>query len=899
MPSRQASLVLALVGALTLSACPAGDDTGPVTPGVPPDLTLPLGPDQARAGQLSDDDVGAFVGGTSGEAQEGDFLLYNDRVRFVVRGLRDGHWYVGEPGSLIDMDIVRPEGQPDRDGLDELLTMAGFGRLFVADAIEVVDDGQGGGPAIIRAKGSDAAIPYIEGMLELPGLFEPNGVAITQTFELAPGSPALKITTTVDNVSDDDLLMDMLDAGMTDVASHLSFVPGAGFSGDAPAGDRPMLAMVSRFDDQAWALYLPEGDMPQGIASLGEGLDMLLAQGDRLELDEGETASYTRLLGVAADLATLEAHRRAVQGLPTATVTGVVTEAGSGDPVPGARVFLTDGDGIPWTYAVSDIDGAWSISAAPGDWQVVATGDAGNEWMDLPASPGAYGVYAHGSVNERALLGFTDPAASHPAPQADGHGRGEPVSVTLSEGQAAEQDLELPQRAWLSLTVLDDEGAPRPAVVHLAFADGAADPQPPDERLGEDRPRSTERKVVWVVDEPVEVALPPGLYDLVGTAGFRYELGAASGVELVAGESTPVTLSLERSVEHGGWVSLDPHVHASPSLDGELTIEERLVTVAANDVQVHVSTDHDHMTDYRPVATAMGLDDWLVTVPGDEVSPNVRGHHNIYPVDPDPSVASGGAPRWWEQAQTTSELYAAWREVVGEEGIIQVNHGRESAGMFTAAEYDPETGVPGEPDYFGTAFDTMELLNSKGFGDAAVVMLDWCSLLDQGLRPVAVGVSDSHTRLPGAGFPRTLVQLDLGQPSQDDVPDLMAALKQGRAQVSAGPMILFEAWEGDSFARLGETLVSAAPTLTIEVQAPSWAPVETVALYGPGCELVQSWAVDPEAVELPTWFSTMLQLELEQDGYYFVLATGSADLAPAWSGAHPYALTNPIWVEVP
>ena len=65
------------------------------------DLTVPLGPDEARAGKLAAGDAGAFVGGAAGEAQAGDYLLYNDRARFVVRGLREGHFYVGMPGSLI------------------------------------------------------------------------------------------------------------------------------------------------------------------------------------------------------------------------------------------------------------------------------------------------------------------------------------------------------------------------------------------------------------------------------------------------------------------------------------------------------------------------------------------------------------------------------------------------------------------------------------------------------------------------------------------------------------------------------------------------------------------------------------------------------------------------------
>jgi len=38
---------------------------------------------------------------------------------------------------------------------------------------------------------------------------------------------------------------------------------------------------------------------------------------------------------------------------------------------------------------------------------------------------------------------------------------------------------------------------------------------------------------------------------------------------------------------------------------------------------------------------------------------------------------------------------------------------------------------------------------------------------------------------------------------------------------------------------------------------------------------------------------------LDQDTYYFVEVVGSGDMAPLWSGAHPYALTNPVYVEVP
>ena len=385
------------------------------------DLTASLGESQARAGQLTDQDVGAFMGGTAGEAAADDYLLYNDRARFVVRGPRQGHWYVGEPGSLIDLDIVRPQGQADRDGLNELLTMVGFGRLFVADSFQVLADGQEGGAAVVQAVGHDMAIPYIEGMLESPGLFEPNGVTVTQTFVLQPGVPVLEVITTVRNTTDDDLSLAIMDAGMTDVATLASFSMGAGFDGAAPDGDRPMLAMVSYDNGQAWAVFRADGDMEPGLSSLGEGLDMVLAQGDTLELAPGEVGSSARLIGVAADLATLERYRRQVQGLATGQVEGRVLAGDDGQPVPGARVFLTDEEGVPVMMTISDEDGAYGLPAQPGDYQLVVVGDGDNLWLDLPAGWGPYGIYAHPSAQEVSLLAHGDPQAALPVPQADGY----------------------------------------------------------------------------------------------------------------------------------------------------------------------------------------------------------------------------------------------------------------------------------------------------------------------------------------------------------------------------------------------------------------------------------------------------------------------------------------------
>ena len=65
---------------------------------------------------------------------------------------------------------------------------------------------------------------------------------------------------------------------------------------------------------------------------------------------------------------------------------------------------------------------------------------------------------------------------------------------------------------------------------------------------------------------------------------------------------------LPKAFEHPGWVLGDPHSHGSPSSDGALPMEDRLIVHAGVGLQVHFGTDHDHLADYRPLLAPLGLD---------------------------------------------------------------------------------------------------------------------------------------------------------------------------------------------------------------------------------------------------------------------------------------------------
>ena len=98
-----------------------------------------------------------------------------------------------------------------------------------------------------------------------------------------------------------------------------------------------------------------------------------------------------------------------------------------------------------------------------------------------------------------------------------------------------------------------------------------------------------------------------------------------------------------------------------------------MLTVAGTGVQLHFGTDHDTVVDYRPLLSPLGLTDVLTSVVAVEVSPVVRGHSNVYPVEvkAGPNEArTYGTASWWR----TLVHYAQTRQSYGPDAFVQVNH---------------------------------------------------------------------------------------------------------------------------------------------------------------------------------------------------------------------------------
>jgi len=466
------------------------------------------------------------------------------------------------------------------------------------------------------------------------------------------------------------------------------------------------------------------------------------------------------------------------------------------------------------------------------------------------------------------------------------------VGVSLSE--EANLDLELEAAGSLRVVSTSGAGEPIPSYVEVRWENGSG-PQGDHldglhEHLGI-RDEGSLYLRLWNGDGDMTVPAPPGSYSVHVSHSWRHERVDLTEQVVVSGDETLVSAALEEVVSPDGWIAMDSHLHAAPSNDGSLGMEDRLLTCAATGVQLPVTTDHDRMADYRPLASALGLDGRMSVLPGVEVSPIVRGHFNFFPVEPQSVlIANGGAPAWWTLPETTDDLMSLIRESGTEHSMIQVNHGR--SGMFDFSNYQPGSGNA-TAETFSWDFDLFELMNSANVAAREELKLDYYSFLNQGQMKIPTGVSDSHSRTSPCGLAHTDVFLDTNNPGDVSPADLRAALLGGHVVVSSGPTL--RATSGESIP--GDVLEGGQHTISVQVSGPSYIQPDEVRLVRNG-SAVDVVIVDPSAYADGVWLSHEFSVDDVEDAWYVVEVEGGTAMGHVWRGAAPYAITGAFLVDV-
>lgn len=411
-------------------------------------------------------------------------------------------------------------------------------------------------------------------------------------------------------------------------------------------------------------------------------------------------------------------------------------------------------------------------------------------------------------------------------------------------------------------------------------------------------PRTAVRPgVVYVADGMAEIELPPGAHKVFASRGFEWGVDVEEfEVRAAQSRTKPLEIRLEigREVSTPGYIAADTHIHTYTfSGHGDASLDERLITLAAEGVELAVATDHNHHTDYAPRQRELGFSDHYTSVVGNEVTTK-NGHFNAFPF-----AADGKKPP--HQVSDWVQLVQGMRDHGAQ--VVILNHPRWpqiQTGPFGKKHFHLDRTTGAFADGPKITFDAMELVNSTTtMRDPLYAFVDWFALLNHGDRIVAVGTSDSHTVRDPVGQGRTYLVSATDDPAAIDVDAACRAFTAGTCSVSYG--IFADVRVGEEF-KMGDVAAITGERVRVDlrVASPSWVKPREAIVFLNGIRVAER-AVP--ATDGPT--DVWMQFEIDappQDAHLVCIVLGPHVAEAYWDtdqgNDYTLAATNPVWLDV-
>jgi hypothetical protein len=880
-----------LLAAFGVAAC--GDDGASLADYFPDD-PKPTGEAQSVwAGQITAESASELIPGPASAGMPGDYFMRNSKARFVIQAPARVIGAVPQGGNLVDavpLDASGDDAAADQFGELGLIFMAGG--TCRHDTLEVIQDGSGGGAAVIRAVGETEPNDFINlrglALLSIPPEIDPDiedSVECATTYILEPDSASLQVYFSLFNAGDIKVRGPV--GTLNDSGGEIgAWFQGGGFerlgveSITSATDPAPTDYLVYQGPDVAYGL-LPRHDDPERANStfLIAGVSVMLFAAEQLldflnedywivDMPPKKGDVYRIDVAVGFDGADMEeAFVAGAADGELGEVTGTATWMGSSDPAAGARVALFD-----------DPDNSGDISEGDG---VVTYFDAGPDGsFSGKVRPGTYLVKAE--VYDQAVSASS--------------------TVTVTAGGSANADVALPKPIRIDFEITDADTS---NLIPAKVAVFGHHPAAPDSRMWDLFDRTTgvltmrhaiagSTSAGAAPDAPLY--LPPGTYRFVASRGTEWSIDSQL-VTLTAGTDANLSFELAHVVDTANYLSSEYHVHQLGSPDSPIINELRVRSAAAAGVELFAATDHDFVSDLQPVIEQLGIEGYVRNIPGLEVTPFVYGHFNAYPIDHDTDSPNGGAIDWARgmegYAMIPGEIFDAMRSRGAE--LVQINHPRTVAGFDFQSFFDRaglnidfdnrlaendllRQPVPNdwmrlpETSLWSNDFNALEVWNGFAMTDSNddgireiarldMVMRDWFGFLSLGMDIVPLGNSDTHATIKDPmGMPRTLVRVTDDSSNALEtgniVDDILITLvgKNGAARdvvVTNGPFISVQA-TGAGAANatpLGAVIDASGGTVTfdIEVTSPAWAPIDTLELFA-NETLEVGGAADPSAL---------------------------------------------------
>lgn len=827
-----------------------------------------------------------LIDGPEARAQLGDYRLYNGQLQVLISKLGRYfdyiHTYGGHP---IDADLQREPWENERDGFGIVAPAINIESSDHPQSLEVINDGRDGKAAILEVRGPDELLVALNPSTMAPLLIPPSisegplgtyvpasaddtdlPLEVTTRYILEPDKPYVTIESTLQNTGSSEVrfyLGDYLNAtGEVDY-----FSPGFGFRANIYFRHEGDFFAFTGFGLNQGVTYglIPETPRSTSVSLPGTfitfaGQDaqavFFQASAPDYVLKAGASLLYRRFLAVGSHVADVSSARCDALKLSCGEVRGKVLQ--NGQPVAGANVTL------------------WRPST-PTELYTNRTEQIITHWRTL--ADGTYqGRVEPGTYRLSAEL----PHAAYPT--RTGTPPEKEVTVVAQESSTV-SEFSFEDPGIVRVRVRDAQGQPLTARITLAGFDPSTDPLvkpvtfPGYDSTGayfsdpyaDELPHGISRVALTPPDgDSGELAIEPGSYWLVVSHGPWFSAWSQKITVPPAPEKLELDVQLAQVIERAGFVSGDFHVHGIDSFDARITRTWRMRGMAAEQVDVFASTDHNSRIDFGPALAAEGLSDQVIGLVGEEITTFDLGHFNAFPL-PLTTAANGGSIDWagpFEPGKShpsqgrydlsPSDFFQKVMEEAGDQ-ILMVNHpNTRTLGYFSLIGLN--TGEPEAPrayvpnclfrqapgvELWSDAFTALELW--RIYEDeptllAAENLGDFFNLLNRGIVRTSLSNSDTHSSIyMPVGGPRNLIAVseDLPFTAEAYGPEVARRIREGRVINTNAPLIDLRITALSTGEQAGHrvglpTQVKALDgqvKVQVQLQSAAWAPFDEIQLY--------------------------------------------------------------------
>jgi hypothetical protein len=378
-------------------------------------------------------------------------------------------------------------------------------------------------------------------------------------------------------------------------------------------------------------------------------------------------------------------------------------------------------------------------------------------------------------------------------------------------------------------------------------------------------------------------------------------------ITIEASKTLNLTEILNRVVNTTGYLSTDTHVHASPSPDNTISIKDRIITVAAEGLDISITTDHEFLNSWQSGIDEAGLNSFLINYPGEEVTAGLPEHHNMYCVEPDYTInARGGYVKWF--GKDIEELHKAMRERGAP--IIQINHpyeymrniGFDNEKCKPTLNDPTKLGFKSDAKLWDWDFDVWEMMNGaqnpfntenggRGTFD------NFMSFINHGYLKTAVGASDAHNwDLPGT--PRIFFVSDTDDPTKSNKEKFIDSLKKGKVIISTGA---FAEILVNNSATVGDLVTDTDKEVDVRIKIQALPDIDvTHFVVFVNCDSVATVkATNPDSL---VKYDDTIKVSVEKDSSIVVAGFGKKRLPQGFAQFNPTNVPrffiNPVYIDV-